>query len=222
MNSHDVKVICQDAGVDICGITSIDRFVDVPGDHHPRDLLPGCQSVIVLACQFPYPDEGFSPDTYTAARNMMDTRMNEIATTVCNKMQSLSSKTIIKKTWEMGSWDSDGRYRDTLSLKHAGMLAGLGTIGKNTLLVNKQYGNMIWLSAVITTEAFDPDPLASYNGCIDGCSACIEACPVMAIDGEMKNQMTCFSHAYTEKEGKEHIICWKCRVACPHYLGIPD
>src|SRR5512133_1227015 len=48
----DIRNTIKDAafghGMDMCGIASIDRFAESPPGRHPTDILPGCQSVIVV------------------------------------------------------------------------------------------------------------------------------------------------------------------------------
>lgn len=73
-------------------------------------------------------------------------------------------------------WDSERRHgRGIVSLKHAGQLAGIGCIGKNTLLVNNRYGNRLWLGAVISDAVLEPDGPAE-NLCPESCRICIDAC----------------------------------------------
>ena len=67
-------------------------------------------------------------------------------------------------------------------------LAGLGKIGRNTLLINKDYGNMIWLGAVLTSLTLDGDPIVSYQACVPDCSLCIDKCPQNALDGIILDQ----------------------------------
>src|SRR5690606_27940466 len=120
-------------------------------------------------------------------------------------------------------WDGDGRYRDTLSLKHAAVLAGLGKIGRNTLLINDRFGNMLWMSAVLADAYIPPDPLAAYSACLPGCRKCVQACPVRALDSIWMQQQRCYDYAYRSLNGAinsdscdEHIACNTCRVICPH------
>ena len=45
-------------------------------------------------------------------------------------------------------WEPENQYgRTILFLRHAGYLAGLGVLGKNTRLINEKFGNMIQLRA---------------------------------------------------------------------------
>jgi epoxyqueuosine reductase QueG len=99
-------------------------------------------------------------------------------------------------------------------------LAGLGKIGRNTLLINDRFGNMIWLSAVLTTLELRPDPPAAYEACIPSCALCSKACPVNALETEFMKQQICYDHAYSNDSGREVISCWTCRKVCPRLLGI--
>jgi epoxyqueuosine reductase len=119
-------------------------------------------------------------------------------------------------------WNAEQRHgRGIISLKHAGYLAGLGILGKNTLLINDKYGNMIWLGANLVSIDLDPDPIASYQACISNCSICIESCPQHALDGITINQKLCREIMSTYSEGGGSVLsCNICRKVCPHHAGI--
>ena len=53
MTSREVKEIAYKLGAELCGIAGLDRFSDAPEGYHPRDVWPGCRSVISFACRFP-------------------------------------------------------------------------------------------------------------------------------------------------------------------------
>ena len=145
-------------------------------------------------------------------------KMNALATVVTKKLKDLGATGYPIKS--VTSRLVDGRYRGTISLKHAAVLAGLGKMGKNTLLVNDQLGNMLWLSAVITSIPLQADPIANYDGCYSGCNLCVDACPVKALDDEFMKQRKCYNYAFKSIGGHLQILCWRCRKVCPNHCGI--
>ena len=221
IGSSYVKRTAAVFGADLCGIASADRFKDAPQGHHPRDILHNCRSVVVLARKSPPEIMNGGPDLYTRARDRMALIMDTLAAYLAEDLKSGEVSAIIQKFMGPGRVDGSSRYRDLLSLKHAAELAGLGRIGRNTLLVNDRFGNMIWLSAVLTSLELEPDPPADYEACLPGCVLCRDACPVRALDGELMAQRSCYEFAHSRINGNEKISCWACRRVCPRSAGIP-
>lgn len=101
-------------------------------------------------------------------------------------------------------------------------MAGLGVIGKNTLLLTPKYGNMVWLGGIITSAPLAGDTMIEKKVCTDNCRICIDACPVQALDGSLfMNQAKCWNSAFgvPETGGEWRIKCYKCRVMCPYSKG---
>jgi len=66
------------------------------------------------------------------------------------------------------------------SYKHAAQLAGLGTMGKNSLLITPEYGPRVRLACLLTEAAVEASPMSSKEYCAH-CNKCIQACPAQAL-----------------------------------------
>ncbi|MGF3115190.1 tRNA epoxyqueuosine(34) reductase QueG [Facklamia sp. P12937] len=107
--------------------------------------------------------------------------------------------------------------------------AGLGFIGRNGLLVTKEFGSYVYLGEIITNIPFMPDQRVTY-GCGD-CYRCVTACPTQALFGDGKmNAQKCLSYQ-TQTKGHlaedyrrkmTHVIygCDICQISCPYNKGI--
>jgi epoxyqueuosine reductase QueG len=94
-------------------------------------------------------------------------------------------------------------------------------LGKNNLLINREFGNMIQIGAVLVPVELEGDTIATYEGCLKDCNLCIESCPAEALNGRTVDQKLCRPHSNSRTE-KGYILkkCNICRKICPNALGI--
>jgi epoxyqueuosine reductase len=192
--SEDVKRKAIKYGADICGIAPVARFVDAPEGFHPCDIYLDCESVVVLACRFPLSTlQARSNVPYTLVRNKMVEKMDSISLLVSCELEREGIVSVpIPSADPYDYWDADRNHgRGILSPKHAGFLAGVGVLGKNTLLINERFGSMIWLGAVLVFADLAPDPIASYEVCTSECALCLDSCPQHALNGVTIDQKLC-------------------------------
>lgn len=223
MNSKTIKSITEELGADLCGIASIDRFQDAPPGFNPSDIYSRCESVIVFAKRVP--SGSLSADNcipYSHVSNVVTQEVDRLGVELCLILEELGIESVLIPSDDPSLyWEAENQYaRGILSLRHAGYLAGLGVLGKNTLLINEKYGNMIQIGAVLVNIQLESDPMATDTICKSECNICIDKCPQKALNGETVNQKRCrvLSNRVTER-GFILKKCHLCRSVCPKVLG---
>lgn len=224
LNSKTVKEIAYELSFDLCGIAPITRFSDAPDGFRPTDVYKDCKSVIVYAKKVPHGSlyaSSFVPYSHLGSTIIQE--VDNLTLKFTRKLEDLGFRAVpIPSDDPYEYWEPDKLYgRAIMSLRHAGKLAGLGVLGRNTLLVNNQFGNMIQLGAILVNIDLVGDPIATYESCPDGCEICLKSCPTEALDGKTVLQRLCRPHSiYTHEKGYVLKKCNTCRKVCPNAFGI--
>lgn len=168
----------------------------------PKSLLPGARSVI--CCALPYWENGIDGDGKNT-RTARFKRGKDYHAVVRSKLNALWEE--IKKIAPYAAakicCDSNPILEKALAER-----AGIGWIGKHTILVNERIGSWFVLGEIITDMAIEPGKPAK-NLC-GNCAACINACPTSAILSPNKLAANrCVSYQRPE------IGCDICQEICP-------
>ena len=114
---------------------------------------------------------------------------------------------------------TDQRYLMSLfSYKHAAELAGLGTIGRHSLLINPDFGPRLRLACVLTEAPLEPSPMVQKNYCV-GCDACIQACPAKALQIPGQGEAYSINKFACRSYRQAGLVCSVCLKACDEILG---
>jgi len=115
--------------------------------------------------------------------------------------------------------------------RQAAEKAGIGYIGKNTMLITRDYGSCILNGEIITTQKLKNDKPYDRNQMICGsCNKCQVACPTKALSEDYKiDASKCISYLTIEHKGliepklMEQMGSWifgcdLCQEVCPHNI----
>ena len=112
----------------------------------------------------------------------------------------------------------------------AAVRAGLGTRGRNGLLLTELYGSWVFIGEIVTTLHLPPAQ-TELQLC-NGCDLCIRACPTGALREDGFNETLCLSAITQQKKPltpeQEDMIrktgcawgCDICQKACPKNQGV--
>ena len=155
----------------------------------PQTLLPAARSIVMLATDYdtsprtPSRHRAVAADGHdvTAAppghgrvaryavgddyHDLLRSRLNGLADWLSEQVPGSASRGVVDSA--------------PLAERDFGWLAGLGWIGKNTMLISPQAGSLFFLSALLTTVELPADTPLEVDHC-GSCTACLEACPTDA------------------------------------------
>ena len=238
--SQTIKQMAHQQGFVAAGITSTDRLQDLPYGwvadvgllNHPTTELPEAKSVIMLvlhAWDRIFGLEIEDPGWKGYSLNSPDENLEEYY---------ISYMVSHSKAWPIVSYLRENGYKAQLStsipMKTTAIKCGLGQPGKNTLLVNPEYGPRLGLMAILTSAELETDEPFTENLCGD-CTKCIDACPTKALTPYHVNIERCLTYAaenpgrtdldedvrelekkfITRPTRNSYIECYICAEVCP-------
>lgn len=213
-----IKSSAQKLGFDYCGIskaeyleTEASRLRDwLQKGHHgkmdymdnhfdkrvdPTKLVEDSKSVVSLLYNY-YPKTGLKEkDNYKIAKYaygkdyhfLIKDKLKELLTLIQQKINHVEGRVFVDSAPILErQWAAKG---------------GLGWIGKNTMLINKQSGSYFFIAElVLNIELVHDNPIGDYCGT---CTRCMDACPTQALEPYQMDASKCIS--YLTIELKEDI-----------------
>jgi epoxyqueuosine reductase len=114
---------------------------------------------------------------------------------------------------------TDQRFVKSLfSYKHAAELAGLGTIGRNSLLITREFGPRVRLACLLTDAPVDETPCTKNDFCTK-CNACIRICPAQAILEPQSGQCYAVNRFACRAYRQAGLVCSVCLKVCDEATG---
>lgn len=164
---------------------------------HPEHVLSGVRSLLMLA--LPY--RTAEPRPIAAGRG----RISRYAWGEADYHDVIHSrlKQLIARLHELAPGALARGVVDSAPLleREFAQLAGLGWIGKHTLLLNRQEGSYFFLAALLTDQELVYDEPFAADHC-GTCTACLDACPTQAFPApHLLDATKCISYLTIELRG---------------------
>ena len=204
----------------------LEKNLDLRED--PSQLLAGCQTIISLA--YPYPNVRHeTQDGYRVAR-YADPSQEDYHFRLRQLGKDLSRW--IQKAYP-GSRTRVCVDSSPILEKSLAWQAGIGFMGKNTLMIIPGHGSYFFLAEVLTTASLSVPNVQLMPDSCGACSLCMEACPTGALEEPYRlNASKCLAYLTIEFKGemdpasgrkmeKCFLGCDQCQEACPHNQGTP-
>jgi len=107
-----------------------------------------------------------------------------------------------------------------LNLKQQAVAAGLGSWGKNALVLHPKFGPWLRLMAVKVGAALSPTGSGrdshKENPLCQDCTACIDACPLGILEPYyLRDSIRCEANISNLPQKGKLVACDKCLVVCP-------
>jgi epoxyqueuosine reductase len=248
-------------GFDRCGVVRPERFPELermaqwladgysgemkyladPRRSDPQSIMPGIQSVIVCLLNY---NTRLPLSTDSSARHGdEDPRgwisryawgddYHEVLLVRLNKLVGFLRERF-QKPFETRAYVDTGPVQERVLAKYA----GLGWLGKNTLLLNEKLGSFFFLAVILTTLDLEPTLAAAELPPPDlcgNCRQCLDACPTQAfVEPYVLDARKCISYLTIELRGSipeefrepmgHHVFgCDICQDVCPWNQRAPD
>lgn len=189
---------------------------------HPRHVLEGVRSLVMLGWEYRVDEPApTSPGTGRVSRyawgesdyhDVLRDRLNQLAARLAQLAPGCRVRGVV----------------DTAPLleREFAQLAGLGWVGKHTLLIHRECGSWFFLAALLTDVDLTPDTPWESDHC-GHCRACLDACPTQAFPAPyVLDASRCVSYLTIELRGPVPVPlrpglgdwlfgCDICQEVCP-------
>ncbi len=249
-----VEARAKELGFDLCGVVSAGKFPELghteewlargfagemkylsdPRRRSAKGAFPGVRSAIVCALNYNtdlskstevthLPNDG-QPRGWIS-RYAWGDDYHEVLQEKLNELAAALRERFVEP-FQARLYADTGPLQERIFAKYA----GLGWLGKNTLLLNQRLGSWIFLGAILTTLDLAPtleDGVLPPPDLCGTCRRCIDACPTQAfVEPYVMDARRCISYLTIELRGAlpdelrepigNHVFgCDICQDVCP-------
>lgn len=153
--------------------------------------------------------------TYSYHYRQINIALDQTALFIAGEIQRAGFSALPVPASQILDWE---KFQAHLSHREIAGLAGLGWIGRNNLLITKQYGSQIRLVTVLTDMELPVRSGDDAGGDCGTCHACVKMCPVGAIDDDPVNfnldSCAAQLRRFSKSEKINTMICGLCIKVC--------
>ncbi len=244
----------KSVGFDLCGVVRAEKFPELqrmpewlasgyggemkyladPRRADPQNAMPGIRSAIVgllnyntarpLSINSALPGKDGKPSGWISRYAWGDDYHDVLRERLDALVESLHER--FTSPFDARAYVDTGPVQERVLAKYA----GLGWLGKNTLLLNQMLGSFFFLGAILTTLDLEPtlgaNELPPPDLC-GSCRRCLDACPTQAfVEPYVMDARKCISYLTIELRGAipeglrepmgNHVFgCDICQDVCP-------
>jgi len=214
-NYSVLKKFCFDEGIDLFGVGDItkvrDEFKISPKVSQKLDKAI-CLGVMLSGAVLSEIDI-VPTKLYFHHYKIVNSFLDHIALRLCNIIQKKGFLALAIPATQIIDWEKNIGH---LSHRRLGVLAGLGWIGRNNLLVNETFGSQFRLTSILTNMPLKVDKLSKKD--CGNCRLCVKICPSGAIyeDVEGFDHGKCFEKlkSFQAQRQVEQFVCGICVNVC--------
>jgi len=206
--TSDLKKLATDTGFVTMGIATPEMLRGLPhGWVHtvqnlltPEEVLPTVKSVLLLGYYAWDKSLNIAVDsTYLPNREKQTPE-------VPLERYQLYYEILKNKAWALADYLTkqgyEARFSLSIPLKTSAVRCGLGSQGKNTLLITPDYGPRIRLIAILTNAQLDTNAPFTDDLCGD-CEKCVKACPTKALEPYQITITRCLTYAAEQPHAQD-------------------
>ena len=227
LDRNFVKEMKKKLDVELLGVASVEKSNSPDLKKRADALLPGAKSVVVLG------KEVFRElvALMKSGKEAGEAEGGEFFAPHCDYLNGRLTKAVYdlagmlrKEGYRVFPLPAAGAPVDQrhlitlLSYKHAAELAGLGAIGRHTMLITPEYGPRVRLAGLLTDAEIEPSPVFKKDTCVN-CDACIRACPAGALQVPPQGKAYAMNPFACRTYRASGLACNVCLKACVDVLG---
>lgn len=210
--------------------------------YRPADILPGCRSILSVGSSY-YQRADWRPGLLLSSRAGTDVSPSVRSAPPSGRVARYAwgrdyhralGKRLSRITKELRRMFPGEEFRSftdatPLAERHYGESAGIGFTGRNTLLINPEYGSWFFVGEVLSTVEFPPSRAGTgrAGACPRSCRRCIGVCPTGALEAPHQiDARRCISYLTIELSGSIPVElrpkigdwlfgCDLCQEVCP-------